>query len=273
MIVAEDPEARSPLMTSLLVSLALGLSLASVVSAQVVVRAVDFADSPGPYTPAMLRGDWGNDAPIIDGLSEGRARIVTQGSNGVLRVAFPIGQFGPERTGIQFKTSVPPDEEYYLQYRLKFHTDFDFVRGGKLPGLMGGTAPTGCLTASESASGFTSRYMWKSLGAAILYLYWGDKTAPCGQAFALNVRFTPRVWYTLTQHVKLNTPGFYDGLVEVWVNDTEVFQKSDIRFRSAGAGWKITGMHFSTFFGGSDSSWATTKSEAIYFDDFSIWHR
>ena len=56
MIVAEDPEARSPLMTSLLVSLALGLSLASVVSAQVVVRAVDFADSPGPYTPAMLRG-------------------------------------------------------------------------------------------------------------------------------------------------------------------------------------------------------------------------
>lgn len=200
MIVAEDPEARSPLMTSLLVSLALGLSLASVVSAQVVVRAVDFADSPGPYTPAMLRGDWGNDAPIIDGLSEGRARIVTQGSNGVLRVAFPIGQFGPERTGIQFKTSVPPDEE-------------------------------------------------------------------------LNVRFTPRVWYTLTQHVKLNTPGFYDGLVEVWVNDTEVFQKSDIRFRSAGAGWKITGMYFSTFFGGSDSSWATTKSEAIYFDDFSIWHR
>ena len=200
MIVAEDPEARSPLMTSLLVSLALGLSLASVVSAQVVVRAVDFADSPGPYTPAMLRGDWGNDAPIIDGLSEGRARIVTQGSNGVLRVAFPIGQFGPERTGIQFKTSVPPDEE-------------------------------------------------------------------------LNVRFTPRVWYTLTQHVKLNAPGFYDGLVEVWVNDTEVFQKSDIRFRSAGAGWKITGMYFSTFFGGSDSSWATTKSEAIYFDDFSIWHR
>ena len=200
MIVAEDPEARSPLMTSLLVSLALGLSLASVVSAQVVVRAVDFADSPGPYTPAMLRGDWGNDAPIIDGLSEGRARIVTQGSNGVLRVAFPIGQFGPERTGIQFKTSVPPDEE-------------------------------------------------------------------------LNVRFTPRVWYTLTQHVKLNTPGFYDGLVEVWVNDTEVFQKSDIRFRSAGAGWKITGMYFSTFFGGSDSSWATTKSEAVYFDDFSIWHR
>ena len=200
MIVAEDPEARSPLTTSLLVSLALGLSLASVVSAQVVVRAVDFADSPGPYTPAMLRGDWGNDAPIIDGLSEGRTRIVTQGSNGVLRVAFPIGQFGPERTGIQFKTSVPPDEE-------------------------------------------------------------------------LNVRFTPRVWYTLTQHVKLNAPGFYDGLVEVWVNDTEVFQKSDIRFRSAGAGWKITGMYFSTFFGGSDSSWATTKSEAIYFDDFSIWHR
>ena len=200
MIVAEDPEARSPLMTSLLVSLALGLSLASVVSAQVVVRAVDFADSPGPYTPAMLRGDWGNDAPIIDGISEGRARIVTQGSNDVLRVAFPEGQFGPERTGIQFKTSVPPDEE-------------------------------------------------------------------------LNVRFTPRVWYTLTQHVKLNTPGFYNGLVEVWVNDTEVFQKSDIRFRSAGAGWKITGMYFSTFFGGSDSSWATTKSEAIYFDDFSIWHR
>jgi hypothetical protein len=61
-------------------------------------------------------------------------------------------------------------------------------------------------------------------------------------------------------------------VVEVWVNDTEVFRKSDIRFRRAGAGWKITGMYFSTFFGGNDPTWATTKKEVAYFDKFIIWH-
>ena len=257
-----------------LVSLALSLSLAPVVSAQVVVRQANFGGhDSGAYTPEMLRADWGSDASILDGINEGRARIVDQNGNKVLKVVYPAGQFGPRRTGIQFKTLVPSGDDYYLRYRLKFRSGFNFVRGGKLPGLMGGTAPTDCRTGSESATGFTSRYMWKRLGAAILYLYWGDKTARCGQPFALNVRFARDVWYTLTQHVKLNTPGFYDGVVEVWVNDTEVFRKSNIRFRLAGAGWKITGMYFSTFFGGSDSSWATTKSEAIYFDDFSIWHR
>ena len=259
--------------TSRFVPLALSLSLASMASAQVVVRAVHFPDTPGAYTPEMVLADWGSDASILDGISQGRARITTQtNGNGVLRVAYPEGQFGPEPSGIQFKTFVPPGEEYYLRYRLKLHTGFDPVRGGKLPGLMGGTAPTGCLSAEESATGFSSRYMWKKLGAAILYLYWGDKTVPCGEPYALNVSFTPGVWYVLTQHVKLNTPGFFDGLVEVWVNDVQVFQKSDIRFRRAGAGWGITGMYFSTFFGGSDSTWATTTPESIYFDDFVIWH-
>jgi hypothetical protein len=44
------------------------------------------------------------------------------------------------------------------------------------------------------------------------------------------------------------------------------------RFRRAGAGWKITGMYFSTFFGGNDPTWATTKKEVAYFDKFIIWH-
>lgn len=256
-----------------LVSLALSLSLAPVVSAQVVVRQVHFAGyPPGPYTPEMLRADWGPDASILDGIDEGRAQIADQNEDKVLKVVYPAGQFSPQRTGIQFKTFIPSDEECYLRYRLKFHSGFNFVKGGKLPGLMGGTAPTGCRTASESVNGFTSRYMWKRRGAAILYLYWGDKTVRCGQPFALNVRFIRDVWYTLTQHVKLNTPGFYDGVVEVWVNDTEVFRKSDIRFRRAGAGWKITGMYFSTFFGGNDPTWATTKKEVAYFDKFIIWH-
>jgi len=31
-------------------------------------------------------------------------------------------------------------------------------------------------------------------------------------------------------------------------------------------------MYFSTFFGGGDSTWATSKKEAAYFDNFVIWH-
>ena len=90
--------------TSLFVPLALSLSLASMASAQVVVRTVDFQVTASPYTPEMVLADWGGNASILDGIRQGRARITTEkngngGSQG--RVSRRTIWSGAERNTVQ----------------------------------------------------------------------------------------------------------------------------------------------------------------------------
>ena len=47
------------------------------------------------------------------------------------------------------------------------------------------------------------------------------------------------------------------------------FLSKDMRFRDIDD-FAIDRLYFSTFFGGSDSSWSTTKDEVTFFDDFII---
>src|SRR5690606_28907803 len=61
----------------------------------------------------------------------------------VVKVAFPKNQFGTF-TGCSW--TVPfdsPVEQARLRYKVFIPKDFDFVKGGKLPGLAGGSANTG----------------------------------------------------------------------------------------------------------------------------------
>jgi hypothetical protein len=54
-----------------------------------------------------------------------------------------------------------------LSYEVAFDANFDWVKGGKLPGLRGGLTTSGCSGGSKSngASCFSSRVMWRQNGA------------------------------------------------------------------------------------------------------------
>jgi hypothetical protein len=54
-----------------------------------------------------------------------------------------------------------------LSYEVAFQANFDWVKGGKLPGLRGGLATSGCSggSASNGTSCFSSRVMWRQNGA------------------------------------------------------------------------------------------------------------
>ena len=54
-----------------------------------------------------------------------------------------------------------------LSYEVAFEANFDWVKGGKLPGLRGGLATSGCSGGSKSNGGscFSSRVMWRQNGA------------------------------------------------------------------------------------------------------------
>ncbi|MCH2185624.1 cellulose-binding domain-containing protein, partial [Myxococcota bacterium] len=163
-------------------------------------------DTPGVYADVA---DW-NDPSWTDGLDEGRAEIFEDReveTNRFLRIHYPEGGVGPQESGAQWKTQLGGvHEELYLSYRLRFGEGFNFVRGGKLPGLIGGSAPTGC---REDENGFSARGMWRAEGTSYQYVYWPGKSERCGDNYIHGADsepfiFEPGIWYRIEHHLKMN---------------------------------------------------------------------
>lgn len=238
---------------------------------------VDFqARPPGRYTETSVAEDFGEAPPWSDGLDEGRARIVDESGNRFLRVTYVGGEFGPAAGGVQFH--VPLGASYtdvYLAYRVRFQTGFTFMRGGKLPGLVGGTAPTGCTTdAAALRGGFSARMMWRTDGHAVQYLYYPEKQNSCGDDFDYTngdapVSFVPGRWHRVEHHLVMNTPGRRDGKLQAWFDGQLVLDRA-LMYRSSGASFAVDALYFSTFFGGSDATWAPPAAQRVDFDDFVV---
>lgn len=201
----------------------------------------------------------------------------TKRFNAVLRVHYPAGSASPSVTaqgaasgGAQFLATLGqlPKDQMRLRYFLRFSDGFDFVKGGKLPGLYGGEAPSGG-NIPNGYDGFSSRLMWRSNGVGEVYAYLPSSTI-YGTSIGRGAwTFRPGIWHQVEQELKLNTPGRSDGWVRIWLDKTLVLEKTGLHFRSTNA-LKIEGVFFSTFFGGNDVSWATPKNVHVDFADFAI---
>lgn len=245
----------------------------------------------GPFTEALLKESWG-DVKGIKGIQEGRCSIVKIDGENVLEVLYPKGTVGTEDGGAKWNLKFDRlYEEYTFEYKIRAPKDFDFVRGGKLPGLFGGSGPAGGASTAE-ADGFSVRTMWHELGVLCQYVYHMDKeeTKKWGADFIWTTRpdknmpitkdmwkdmntpsddrvyLTPDTWHTLKTYVKMNTPGKEDGKIICWFNGIEVVNL-DLRFRKD-MSFGIGQFKFTTFFGGNDETWATKKDERLYFKDF-----
>ena len=196
----------------------------------------------------------------------------------VLRVYYPEGSASPSVSrqndvslgGAQFYADlfVPPHDELRLSYYVKFAEGFDFVKGGKLPGLFGGAGASGG-SIPDGSDGFSTRLMWRTEGEGEVYAY-----LPTSERFGTSIdrgawQFEPGIWYKLDQEVILNTPDVADGEIRLWVNDTLVIEQTEIMFRTADS-LQIDGIFFSTFFGGGDPSWATPQDTYVDFANFSV---
>ena len=145
--------------------------------------------SPGPYTADMVYDDFGDYPGWNNGLDEGRATIVEEDGSHFLRVTYPAHKYGPKDAGVQFTVFFLGDrDELYLSYRLRFAAGFQFVQGGKLPGLVGGTAPTSCeLDAVTISGGFSARMMWRTGGRAVQLVYTSKLVDSCGDDFPYQI--------------------------------------------------------------------------------------
>ena len=193
-----------------------------------------------------------------------------------LRIVFPKASVGPSEGGHQASLQLDPATQYCLSYWLRFSEDFSWggvEQGGKLPGLAQGDLCSGGDTCNGS-NGFTSRYMWRKDGAAVLYLYHMDKPQQWGEDFPLlaldnePIHFRPGQWTHLVQRVKINSGNQADGEVQVWVNGSEALRLDGLRLVNDGS--KIDTFYVSTFHGGNSPGWGPLKESYLWIDDIGI---
>lgn len=223
---------------------------------------------PGVATREALAAEWGPLAGV-DGLDTGRVSVLAGESGPFLRVAYPKGVVGPRGGGAQWLAPLPArHDQLFLDYRLRFAPGFDFMLGGKLPGLVGGTANTGG-NPPNGRDGFSARMMWREQGAVVQYVYHPDQRGVWGDDLAWDRRFQPGRWHRVRHQLTLNRPGASDGRVRGWFDGELALDARGLRFRDTPE-LGIDQLYFSTFFGGNDGSWAPSRDEHVDFADFVV---
>lgn len=84
------------------------------------------------------------------------------------------------------------------------------------------------------------------------------------------IYFTPGAWHRVDMVMGLNEPaGSQNGLLEVYLDGKQVISRNDVPYRTTGmVGFQ--GLMFSSFFGGSDSSYATPVDTQVYFKNVQL---
>ncbi|GEK74017.1 MULTISPECIES: polysaccharide lyase [Halomonas] len=214
--------------------------------------------------------DWGTEN--AERLAAGETGLDEAG----LRIHYPEGTSSPgdtEKGGAGFYAA--PDalagaERACLQYRVRFEPGFDFVKGGKLPGLYGGEAPSGGDEA-DGENGFSMRYMWRANGQGELYEYAVDQDEDYGKSVGRGRwTFPTGQWVTLEQEIILNDPGQDNGMARVWVDGHPILEQRGIVYRTSES-VTIDGLMFSTFFGGHGKDWRTPRDQHADFAGFRFY--
>lgn len=247
-------------------------------------KVISFNNLPlGPYTSDQINKDW-NTPKRIMGANSGRANIVNDPldqSRKVLEIKYPKGKVGQEEDGGGAQWRLRFDQTFNkcaIEYQVMFPEGFDFVKGGKLPGLSGGASPGGGKK-SDGSDGFSARIMWREQGEIFQYMYWMERSPDKRWGDDLPwtdingdqkpLRFIAGKWHTLKTEITMNTPGQRDGNITSWF-DGKLALSCIGAFKAEGATFGIDNLNFTTFFGGNTPDWAPTKDEIVYFADFKI---
>ncbi len=238
-------------------------------------------DSP-TYWEALNFNDgneiFGKEWKMEESYGTGNCRLVdTQ-----LQVTYPEGSSNPGEDivggygGYANPISLENANKVFLEYKVLFPKGFDWVRGGKLPGLYGGKK--GCSGGDDANDCFSTRMMWRVEGRGEMYMY-VDKTSQVedfcsegcipnetyGYSFGRgNFVFKPGKWTTVTQVLVLNSEGS-NGSVQVYIDGILSISVSSVNFKS-----KALGIAFETFFGGHGEKFATPIEQVSYFKGFRL---
>jgi len=213
---------------------------------------------------------------------------------------FPEGSINPSGTipgGFGFYLSGPSNfakrlesaTEALFSYRVMFEEGWEWMKGGKLPGLFGGVGDLSYRCSGgrqdERCQCFSLRLMWRTAGKGEIYAYIplndtnrdrllevppeSHENSEYGFSVGRGAfKFPKGAWTAIAERVKLNTVGQADGEIQLWINGTSVINISGLILREEEES-HIKGVHFQTFFGGNKSDWASPKDQKAWFADVS----
>eukprot|EP00121_Abeoforma_whisleri_P016894 Awhi_evm1s15487 len=218
----------------------------------------------------------------------------SSGSNKVMGIHHRANVAGSSG-GSQFYQSYSDlNDKATLSYEVFFPSDFQFKKGGKLPGLHGGDEKCSGGYKANGENCFSLRLMWRENGAYETYAYlplseaedsfcarcsgYSSPISKCSQAYqhwcALDRKssnkFSTNKWHKVEQTIALNTPGKADGTYELRIDGKEKSKATNVVFRTTDK-LGVNGLYFSTFFGGDDSSYAPTSDQMNYFRNFKLY--
>lgn len=211
-------------------------------------------------------------------------------SSPVLQITYPAGSYSGGTGGAQWYTQWNTSDgstfnSMLLSYELAFDSDFDWSKGGKLPGLRGGPNTTSCSGGSQPTGNdcFSTRLMWRRWGAGEVYAYMLEPNDLCSQDNIIcnydygisigreSVYFATGQWMRITLLVQMNDPpDVANGNVVAYFDGYPTISQQGLQFRS-GSAVNIGGLYFSTFFGGSDDTWATSETVNTYYRNFELY--
>ena len=177
-----------------------------------------------------------------------------------LRVLYPKGSYGADAGGVGWRFAFGEHEAAEVRYEVRFDEEFDFVKGGKLPGLCGGPKT---ITGGDSVNGFegfSARVMWRKAGRGQAYVYHMHQPSKYGDEFDFpeNFRFVPGKATAIRLRVVMNTAGKRDGQIRIWANERLVVEQTNLQWRK-GTTYGVDSILFNTFHGGGDASWAPRR--------------
>ncbi len=229
------------------------------------------SDDVGPYSWLQLYLDWSGPKWQM-----GRNLVsVVEGedlafSGKALQLTYPAGISSCK--GRKRCINWPVDlgiklDRLYYGYRFKMPENFEFIKGGKLPGVAGGKGNAGGQVPT-GRDGWSVRMMWDGKGRLVQYVYHPEQKGQYGDVLYLDTggAIELGVWHTVQTLVELNTPGKHNGRIITWLDGKKVLTKEKMRFRDVNR-LKISRFQFISFFGGNGPDWAPRKDEHIYIDD------
>jgi hypothetical protein len=222
----------------------------------------------GTYSSSAAATDLGN----VSGWNDSRAYI----SNGTCRVTLLANALSGAG-GLISRTDISDGSAYHVEYDVRFHSQFDWSRGGKLGfGFSIGDGFTGCNPA-WSGNGGTARAMWynnPNTNRVYIhpYLYYKDMPGTCGDNFGVSYPSSGSIqkgtWYRIKVVVRSNTGSSTNGSIEMAVNGTTILNRS-IRWTTNDSKRLVNNLIFHTFRGGSQSYWQSSTVGYIYYDN--LW--
>jgi hypothetical protein len=113
-----------------------------------------------------------------------------------------------------------------LTYSVYLSKDFDFAKGGRLPGFVAGAGDQ-----DVTAGSVSSRIAWRESGGLELRAQIADWLEPRRVAGDKPYILPRGQWVALEQEIVLNTPGARDGALRIWADGALVLEKTGIVIR------------------------------------------